>query len=211
MPRGEIVTYGELAALAGRPGAARAAGTFCAQNRFADLVPCHRVVAAAGLGATARSALEYKRRLLALEGPCPSLRISANELAAIAPRRDCDRLAELSGLFHTAGSVHLLGRGASRVHLDVGELGRRPARASACCARSASRREIRTYPQRAFDRATRYQLHVAGRSDALQVLHEAGVLDARLAPLERPPRACRRAKLLPRRVPARRAARRADR
>ena len=30
------------------------------------------------------------------------------ELAAIEPRRDCDRLAELSGLFHTAGSLHLL-------------------------------------------------------------------------------------------------------
>ena len=34
LPRGEVVTYGELAALAGRPGAARAAGTFCARNRL---------------------------------------------------------------------------------------------------------------------------------------------------------------------------------
>jgi cell division protein WhiA len=41
------------------------------------------------------------------------------ELAAIAPRSECDALAELSGLFHTAGSVHLRGRGEVAVHLDV--------------------------------------------------------------------------------------------
>ena len=43
---GEVVTYGGLAALAGRPRAARAAGTFCARNRWSLVVPCHRVVAA---------------------------------------------------------------------------------------------------------------------------------------------------------------------
>src|SRR5207247_8332543 len=48
--------------------------------------------------------------------------------------------------------------------------------------------EIRTYRRPAFDRATRYQLHVAGDARALQVLHEAGVLTAALAPLERPPK-----------------------
>ena len=42
-----------------------------------------------------------------------------NELAAIAPESDCDRLAELSGLFHVAGSVHLRGRGEVAVHLDL--------------------------------------------------------------------------------------------
>jgi methylated-DNA-[protein]-cysteine S-methyltransferase len=68
VPRGETVTYGELAALAGRPNAARAAGTFCAQNRFGLIVPCHRVVAAAGLGSYGSLGLDYKRRLLELEG-----------------------------------------------------------------------------------------------------------------------------------------------
>ena len=68
VPRGEIVSYGELAALAGRPGAARAAGAFCASNRFAFLVPCHRVVAAQGIGGYGEAGLEVKRRLLALEG-----------------------------------------------------------------------------------------------------------------------------------------------
>jgi methylated-DNA-[protein]-cysteine S-methyltransferase len=64
---GETVTYGELAALAGRPGAARAAGTFCAQNRFAVVVPCHRVVAANGLGGYGSLGAGYKQRLLALD------------------------------------------------------------------------------------------------------------------------------------------------
>jgi methylated-DNA-[protein]-cysteine S-methyltransferase len=68
VPRGEVVTYGELAALAGRPGAARAAGTFCAQNRFPAIVPCHRVVAAGGIGGYGSLGLAYKRRLLELEG-----------------------------------------------------------------------------------------------------------------------------------------------
>ena len=67
MPRGEIVSYGELAALAGRPGAARAAGTFCAGNRFPILIPCHRVVSASGLGGYGSLGADYKRRLLALE------------------------------------------------------------------------------------------------------------------------------------------------
>jgi O-6-methylguanine DNA methyltransferase len=68
VPRGETVTYGELAALAGRPNAPRAAGSLCARNRFAIVVPCHRVVAAGGLGSYGSLGLAYKRRLLELEG-----------------------------------------------------------------------------------------------------------------------------------------------
>lgn len=67
VPRGETVSYGELAALAGKPRAARAAGTFCAQNRIAILVPCHRVVAADGIGGYGSLGVAFKRRLLALE------------------------------------------------------------------------------------------------------------------------------------------------
>jgi DNA-binding protein WhiA len=110
-----------------------------------------------------------------------------HELAAIAPRNECDRLAELSGLFHSAGSVHLKGRGELAVHLDVGD--------SAVARRAFSllrgfgvSSEIRTYQRRAFDGATRYQLHVDGDEHALQVLHEAGVLSARITPLANPPR-----------------------
>jgi O-6-methylguanine DNA methyltransferase len=68
VPRGEAVSYGELAALAGAPGAARAAGTFCARNRLGLFVPCHRVVSAAGLGPYGSYGTGYKRRLLELEG-----------------------------------------------------------------------------------------------------------------------------------------------
>lgn len=70
---GEVVSYGELAMRAGRPRAARAAGTFCAGNRLSLVVPCHRVVAAGRgepyeLGGYGSSGRRLKRRLLALEG-----------------------------------------------------------------------------------------------------------------------------------------------
>ena len=68
IPYGEVVTYGELAAVAGYPGAARAVGSFCAHNRFAIVVPCHRVVAPDGIGPYGSPGTDYKRRLLALEG-----------------------------------------------------------------------------------------------------------------------------------------------
>jgi methylated-DNA-[protein]-cysteine S-methyltransferase len=68
IPRGETVTYGELAALAGAPGAARAAGSFCARNRLGLFVPCHRVVSAGGLGSYGSHGVAYKKRLLELEG-----------------------------------------------------------------------------------------------------------------------------------------------
>ncbi len=73
VPWGEVVTYGGLAALAGRPRAARAAGSFCAECRLSLVVPCHRIVAAGRgepfeLGGYGPSGLRLKRRLLALEG-----------------------------------------------------------------------------------------------------------------------------------------------
>lgn len=68
VPRGEVVTYGELAALAGSPGAARAIGTLCATNRYAVIVPCHRVVSASGIGGYGSLGEDYKRRLLRVDG-----------------------------------------------------------------------------------------------------------------------------------------------
>jgi methylated-DNA-[protein]-cysteine S-methyltransferase len=68
VPRGHVVSYGELAALAGRPAAPRAAGTFCARNRHAIFIPCHRVVASGGIGSYGELGVDYKRRLLGLEG-----------------------------------------------------------------------------------------------------------------------------------------------
>jgi methylated-DNA-[protein]-cysteine S-methyltransferase len=68
VPYGEVVSYSDLARLAGYPRAQRAAGTFCAHNRFALVVPCHRVVGSNGPGSYGSLGLQYKRRLLALEG-----------------------------------------------------------------------------------------------------------------------------------------------
>jgi len=109
------------------------------------------------------------------------------ELARIVPTRRCDRLAELSALFHSAGSLHLRGRGEWGLHLDVGS-GAAARRAFALLRDEGIRSEIRTYRQRAFERSTRYQLHVEGDLRTLDVLTAAGVLDRRHAPLERPPR-----------------------
>lgn len=109
------------------------------------------------------------------------------ELAQVAPLRACDRRAELSALFHAAGSLHLRGRGEWALHLDLGS-GAAARRAFALLRDEGIRSEIRTYHRRAFDRATRFQLYVAGDTQALRVLGAAGVLDRRHAPLERPPR-----------------------
>jgi methylated-DNA-[protein]-cysteine S-methyltransferase len=67
---GERVSYGELAARAGRPGAPRAAGAFCSSRCDIELLlPAHRVVRADGsLGEYGFSGTAYKARLLALEG-----------------------------------------------------------------------------------------------------------------------------------------------
>ena len=68
VPRGEVVSYGELAALAGRPRAPRAAGAFCAANRFAFIVPAIASSRAHGIGGYGTTGVDVKRRLLALEG-----------------------------------------------------------------------------------------------------------------------------------------------
>jgi methylated-DNA-[protein]-cysteine S-methyltransferase len=71
VPWGETVTYGELAEMAGTPGAARAVGTAMARNPVPLAVPCHRVVAAGGrIGGYGGGmhGVATKRALLALEG-----------------------------------------------------------------------------------------------------------------------------------------------
>ncbi len=69
IPFGATRSYGQLAAAAGSPGAARAVGQVMASNRTPLLVPCHRVLAAGGKlgGFSAPQGLTLKRRLLAIE------------------------------------------------------------------------------------------------------------------------------------------------
>src|ERR1043166_8820397 len=108
------------------------------------------------------------------------------ELAQIAPPRPCCRLAELSALFHVSGAWHLRG-GSVAVHLDLASSAA-ARRAFALLRDLGVRSEIRTYRRRAFDRATRYQLHTEVDTGALAVLRDAGVLSMSSAPLERPSR-----------------------
>jgi methylated-DNA-[protein]-cysteine S-methyltransferase len=71
VPWGEVVSYGELAALAGKPRAARAVGSAMRANPIPFVIPCHRVVAAGnkigGYGG-GRNSVALKRELLAREG-----------------------------------------------------------------------------------------------------------------------------------------------
>jgi methylated-DNA-[protein]-cysteine S-methyltransferase len=67
VPPGQTQTYGQLAQALGKPGAARAVGRAMATNPVPLAVPCHRVVAQHGLGGFT-GGLDFKRRLLALEG-----------------------------------------------------------------------------------------------------------------------------------------------
>lgn len=66
VPFGTSVTYGELAARVGEPGAARAVGNAVGKNPLLIFIPCHRVLAKNGLGGFS-SGIEAKKILLALE------------------------------------------------------------------------------------------------------------------------------------------------
>lgn len=67
IPTGRVATYGDVAAIAGRPGAARAVGNIMRDCKARD-VPCHRVVAAAGGLGGYGGAPGLKRALLQAEG-----------------------------------------------------------------------------------------------------------------------------------------------
>ncbi len=67
IPYGKVVTYGQLAAAIGQPTACRAVAQAVGQNPFLILLPCHRVVAADGLGGFS-AGTDAKRKLLAVEG-----------------------------------------------------------------------------------------------------------------------------------------------
>jgi O-6-methylguanine DNA methyltransferase len=67
IPKGETMSYGKVASLAGCPGAARAVGTIM-KNNFDKTVPCHRVIKADGsVGEYNRGGPSAKRKLLAQE------------------------------------------------------------------------------------------------------------------------------------------------
>ncbi len=67
IPYGSTSTYSELAAAIGRPRACRAVGAANGRNPLPVIIPCHRVLGAAGALTGYGGGLERKRRLLALE------------------------------------------------------------------------------------------------------------------------------------------------
>jgi methylated-DNA-[protein]-cysteine S-methyltransferase len=74
IPPGRTRTYGELASALGDAGAARAVGQALGENPWPIVVPCHRVLAAAGQpgGFSAHGGVATKRQLLVIEGAIPA-------------------------------------------------------------------------------------------------------------------------------------------
>lgn len=68
IPFGSALTYGQLAAAVGHPGAARAVGNAMAANRLPIIIPCHRVVASGGRLGGYGGGEDLKRKLLEFEG-----------------------------------------------------------------------------------------------------------------------------------------------
>ena len=68
IPRGQVRSYGQVAASIGRPNAARAVGAAMAANPVCVVIPCHRVIGSDGSLAGFGGGLELKQRMLELEG-----------------------------------------------------------------------------------------------------------------------------------------------
>lgn len=82
VPFGKVRSYGEIARLLGKPGAARAVGMACHVNPLMIVVPCHRIVGANGSLTGYAPGLDVKRFLLRLEGSLDGL-----EKRGMPPRR----------------------------------------------------------------------------------------------------------------------------
>ncbi len=70
IPKGKVATYGQLAKMAGSPGAARAVGMIMKTNPNAPHTPCHRVVASDGklTGYSGGNGVSTKKEMLIAEG-----------------------------------------------------------------------------------------------------------------------------------------------
>lgn len=68
IPRGEVLSYGQVGAEIGNPRGARAVGGAVGSNRAPLIVPCHRVIAHGGSIGGFGCGLDWKKRLLDIEG-----------------------------------------------------------------------------------------------------------------------------------------------
>ena len=192
VPWGEVVTYGEARRARRAPGSCPRGLGMCARQPVRAGRSVSPRIAADGIGGYGLRASSRKRRSWRPRvSSCDQNRASdrrgrARRLAAIDPTRGCDRLAELSALFHAGGVVHLLGRGEARGSPRCLS-GRSPAAPSRCCVSSGSTRAADVHGTPSI-RQLRYQVHVAGSEVALAVLTDAGILDGQRRPLAAPPR-----------------------
>ena len=70
IPKGETITYKELATKIGKPKAYRAVASACAKNPLLEIIPCHRVIRGDGKmgGYKGKKGIARKKRLLKSEG-----------------------------------------------------------------------------------------------------------------------------------------------
>jgi methylated-DNA-[protein]-cysteine S-methyltransferase len=90
IPRGETLTYNEIAVQMGASGAVRSVAQAIARNPFVVIVPCHRVLEAGGYAdkISPHGGVISKRRLLSIEGtPSPSSKTLFDVLLPVAPPR----------------------------------------------------------------------------------------------------------------------------
>jgi len=108
VPRGEVVTYGELARRAGTSGGARAVGQALGRNPLPIFIPCHRVVTADGRLGGFGAGLRWKRGLLAEEG------WTVREGALVKENTGDSKVCVYAGSFDppTQGHMYMIRRGA---------------------------------------------------------------------------------------------------
>ena len=112
IPPGRVATYGDVAALAGRPGAARAVGNIMRGCARPD-VPCHRVIAAGGRLGGYGGSEALKRALLVAEGITVS-GSSVRNLAAVKDSRIAAENARASGHRVESETAQARGQDAAR-------------------------------------------------------------------------------------------------
>ena len=180
------MTYGELAALAGRPGAARAAGTFCARCDLSPFVP----TPPRRRRRRDRLVRRPRRRLQAPPARargCRSLTSSATSSPRSRRPRRCCRLAELSALLPRRRVPGTCGTGTSTVAARPGERGGGPAGVRAAARPRRPLGDPHVPPARVRRRDALPAARRRGRGRARGAA-EAGVLSPSGAPLERPPK-----------------------